>query len=79
MDYINLSHIHECGNWERGCAVSFLGIHKPDLFAVYCPTTSPLFSFPFAQVGEAESIIEILLRRIGTSYFRGWQFYVERL
>ncbi len=23
--------IHECGNWERGRAVSFLGIHKSDL------------------------------------------------
>jgi hypothetical protein len=23
--------IHECGNWEWGCAVSFLGIHKSDL------------------------------------------------
>jgi hypothetical protein len=26
--YINSSQIHECGNWERGRAVSFLGIHK---------------------------------------------------
>jgi hypothetical protein len=25
-DYINRSQIHECGNWERGRAVSFLGI-----------------------------------------------------
>ncbi len=23
--------INEWGNWERGCAVSFLGIHKSDL------------------------------------------------
>jgi hypothetical protein len=23
--------INECGNWKRGCAVSFLGIHKSDL------------------------------------------------
>jgi hypothetical protein len=23
---------HECGNWERGRAVSILGIHKSDLF-----------------------------------------------
>ncbi len=22
---------HECGNWERGSAVSFLGTHKSDL------------------------------------------------
>ncbi len=25
------SHIHKCGNWERGRAVLFLGIHKSDL------------------------------------------------
>ncbi len=24
------SQIHECRNWERGCAASFLGIHKSD-------------------------------------------------
>jgi hypothetical protein len=30
-DYINHSQIHVCGNWERGGAVSFLGIHKSDL------------------------------------------------
>ncbi len=29
--YINRAQIHECGNWERGSAVSFLGIHKSDL------------------------------------------------
>jgi hypothetical protein len=29
--YINRSQIHECGNWERGRTVSFLGIHKSDL------------------------------------------------
>ncbi len=28
---LNRSQIHECGNWERGRAVSFLGIHKSDL------------------------------------------------
>ncbi len=27
---INRSEIHECRNWERGCSVSFLGIHKSD-------------------------------------------------
>jgi hypothetical protein len=25
---INRSQIHECGNWEGGRAVSFLGTHK---------------------------------------------------
>ncbi len=27
-EYINCSQIYECGNWERGRAVSFLEIHK---------------------------------------------------
>jgi hypothetical protein len=30
-EYINCSQRHECGNWERGRAVSFLGIYKSDL------------------------------------------------
>jgi hypothetical protein len=29
-DNINRSQIHECGNWEQGRPVSFLGIHKSD-------------------------------------------------
>jgi hypothetical protein len=37
--YINRSQIHERGNWERGCAVSLLGIHKSDLLcSVYVST-----------------------------------------
>jgi hypothetical protein len=28
--YINRSQIHECRNWKRGCAVSFLGIMVSD-------------------------------------------------
>jgi hypothetical protein len=34
LKYINRSQIHECGNWERDRAVSFLGIHNRILFAV---------------------------------------------
>ncbi len=30
-EYINCLQIHECGNWERGRAVAFLGKHKSDL------------------------------------------------
>ncbi len=30
IQYINRSQVHECRNWERGCAVSFLGIPKSD-------------------------------------------------
>jgi hypothetical protein len=29
-EYINCWQVHECRNWERGHAVSFLGIHKSD-------------------------------------------------
>ncbi len=32
----NRSQIHECGNWERSRAVSFLGIHKSDLLCNAC-------------------------------------------
>jgi hypothetical protein len=28
--YINRSQTHECGNWDWGCAISFLGMHKCD-------------------------------------------------
>ncbi len=27
----NRSQMHACGNWERGCTVFYLGIHKSDL------------------------------------------------
>jgi hypothetical protein len=30
-EYIDRSQIHKCGNWERGRAVSLLGIHQSDL------------------------------------------------
>jgi hypothetical protein len=29
--HINRSQMHECRNWERGRAVSFLGVHKSDI------------------------------------------------
>jgi hypothetical protein len=28
VEYIDRSQTHECGNWDWGRAVSFLGIHK---------------------------------------------------
>jgi hypothetical protein len=41
--YVNRSQIHECGNWERGRAVSFLGIFvlnfRYSVFAVYKNTS----------------------------------------
>jgi hypothetical protein len=33
---INRSQIHECRNWERGRAVSFLGINKSGLLCSVC-------------------------------------------
>jgi hypothetical protein len=36
-EYINHSQTHECRKWERGCAVSFLGIHISDFrYSVLC-------------------------------------------
>jgi hypothetical protein len=32
-EYINRSQILECRNWERGRAISFLGIHKTDFWS----------------------------------------------
>jgi hypothetical protein len=29
-EYINRSQAHECRNWDKGRAISFLGIHKWD-------------------------------------------------
>ncbi len=29
-EYINRSQTHECGNWDWGCAIPFLGTHKWD-------------------------------------------------
>ncbi len=33
-EYINRSQTHECGNWDLGRAIPFLGIHKWDFVAV---------------------------------------------
>ncbi len=33
-EYIKHSQTHECGNWDRGRAIPFLGIHKCDFVAV---------------------------------------------
>ncbi len=27
-EYINCSQTHDCGNWDWGCTIPFLGIHK---------------------------------------------------
>jgi hypothetical protein len=31
-EYLNRSQIHECRTWEQGHAVSFLGMHKSNLW-----------------------------------------------
>ncbi len=47
--YISRSHIHECGFWERGRAVSFLGIHISDLVHSILPFINfPSFQSPFS-------------------------------
>ncbi len=46
-EYINRSQIHECRNWERGCAISFLGIFVSNIrcssFAVYSTSKKNIF------------------------------------
>ncbi len=39
--YINRSQKHECGNWDWGCAVSFLGANKSDFL---CSADANIFS-----------------------------------
>jgi hypothetical protein len=42
-EYIDRSQEHECRNWQRGCAVSFLRTHKSDFwYSAYRPNNSPL-------------------------------------
>jgi hypothetical protein len=50
-EYINRSHTRECGNWDWGHAVSFLGTHKWDFrwSAVYF---NPSTLFVFFYVGQ---------------------------
>ncbi len=59
-EYINCSEIHECRNWERGRAVSFLGIFvsnfRYSVFAVYLHSTTAsctptLCKFIFCHLG----------------------------
>ncbi len=40
-EYINRSQTHECGNWDWGCAVWFLGIHKSDPLCCVLPADGP--------------------------------------
>ncbi len=45
--YIKRSQIHECGTWEQGCAVSFLGIHKSNLL---CSVISVVLTVSFVDI-----------------------------
>jgi hypothetical protein len=60
-------------------AVHFiLEIHKPD--SLLCSVLRLLLFLSLCSKGRSrEYHKEILLRRTGASYFRGCQFYVERL
>ncbi len=52
-EYINPLQIKECGNWERGHAVSFLGIHKSDLlWSVYKKRPDDCMSYIFQGDGS---------------------------
>ncbi len=42
-EFINFSHTHECGNWERGGAVSFLGYINWIFFVVHGTTAEHLY------------------------------------
>ncbi len=46
---INCSQTHECGNWNWGCAIPFLGINKWDFHCNVQYSNAPLFCFAILQ------------------------------
>ncbi len=50
-EYKNCSQIHECGNWERGRAVSFLGVHVLN-FRYSAPTFTTAFQMRIEGFGS---------------------------
>jgi hypothetical protein len=65
-EYRNHLQIHECRNWERGCTVSFLKIHKSD-FRHKCRKRGGrgwnIKSDPFAQTTGQENPLEVIRRQ----------------
>ncbi len=52
-EYINRSQTHECGNWDWGLAISFLGIHKWDFrCSVFNSNVSNCVVFQLHQAGD---------------------------
>ncbi len=52
-EYVNRSQIHECGNWERGRTVSFLGLHKSDLL---CSLSCQILHWSHTQFNSSVSV-----------------------
>jgi hypothetical protein len=44
-EYINRSHTHECGKWNRGRAIPFLGIHNWDFRCCGVSLCTPILMF----------------------------------
>jgi hypothetical protein len=57
-EYINRSEIHECGNWERNRAVSFLGIHKSNLLCSAGSRGEPLVLIFFISKKALKTVKE---------------------
>jgi hypothetical protein len=55
-DYINRSQIHKCGNWERGRAVSFLGIY---INWIFFAVRSVLFGQALCKTGNFQYVVNI--------------------
>ncbi len=68
-EYINRSQTHECGNWGRGCAIPFLGIHK---WGFSCGAVYPLTDISFSFSTQAKS--HVFQRSFLFSFFRKLQF-----
>jgi hypothetical protein len=52
---LNCSQIHECRNWERGRAVSFLGIHNR-IFGTVRFEKSAQFVYDLKEIGRKLSV-----------------------
>jgi hypothetical protein len=61
--YINRSQIHECGNWDWGRAIHFLGIHKLD-FCCSAPNIGNLLDppqFPLPSLFKCDQMSLIVI------------------
>ncbi len=59
-EYINRSQKYECGSWDWGRAVSFLGVHKSDFLCSVCQPPKGFISQPTpGLIPEVEVFTEI--------------------